>query len=140
MASVWDSVVGQDHAVNLLKQLVDSPVHGYLLVGPEGCGKEEAARAFAACLITGSDDASTNEARLIVEGNYIDVHEIRREGAAISADQAQDLVLLASRSPVESHMVVIILHDIHFMSERRRTLGYRTSYFIQRRDIFIKDL
>ena len=117
MASVWDSVVGQDHAVNLLKQLVDSPVHGYLLVGPEGCGKEEAARAFAACLITGSDDASTNEARLIVEGNYIDVHEIRREGAAISADQAQDLVLLASRSPVESRMVVIILHDIHFMSE-----------------------
>lgn len=117
MASVWDSVVGQDHAVNLLKQLVDSPVHGYLLVGPEGCGKEEAARAFAACLITGSDDASTNEARLIAEGNYIDVHEIRREGAAISADQAQDLVLLASRSPVESRMVVIILHDIHFMSE-----------------------
>lgn len=117
MASVWDAVVGQDHAVELLKHLVDSPVHGYLFVGPEGCGKEEAARAFAACLITDSDDTSSNAARLITQGNYIDVHEIRREGAAISADQAQDLVLLASRSPVESHMVVIILHDIHFMSE-----------------------
>ncbi len=117
MASVWDSVVGQDHAVGLLKQLVDSPVHGYLLVGPEGCGKEEAARALAACLITGSDDPTTNEARLITAGNHIDVHEVRREGASINAEQAQDLVLLASRSPVESQMVVIVLHDIHFMSE-----------------------
>jgi DNA polymerase-3 subunit delta' len=117
MASVWDPVVGQDHAVGLLRQLVDSPVHGYLFIGPEGCGKEQAARAFASCLITGSEDATTNEARLIAEGSYIDVHEVRREGAAISADQAQDLVLLASRSPVESKMVVIILHDIHFMSE-----------------------
>lgn len=117
MASVWDSVVGQDHAVGLLKQLVDSPVHGYLLVGPEGCGKEEAARALAACLVTGSDDPSTNEARLIIEGNHIDVHEVRREGASITAEQAQDLVLLSSRSPVESRMVAIILHDIHFMSE-----------------------
>ena len=117
MASVWDTVVGQDHAVNLLKQLVDSAVHGYLLVGPEGCGKEEAARAFAACLITGSDNASTNEARLIIDGKYIDVHEVRREGASILAEQADDIVLLASRSPVESRMVVIILHDIQFMSE-----------------------
>ena len=117
MASVWDSVVGQDHAVELVKQLVDSPVHGFLLIGPEGCGKEEAARALATCLISGSDDSSTNEARLITTGNHVDVHEVRREGASISAEQAQDLVLLASRSPVESRMVVIILHDIHFMSE-----------------------
>lgn len=117
MASVWDSVVGQDHAVSLLRQMVDSPVHGYLLIGPEGCGKEEAARAFASCLITGSDDADNNEARLIATGNYIDVHEVRREGPSIRAKQAEAVVALASRSPVESRMVVIILYDVHFMAD-----------------------
>lgn len=117
MPSVWDSVIGQDHAVGLLQQFVDSPVHGYLFIGPEGCGKEEAARAFAARLITGSDDASTNQARLILAGEYVDVHEIRREGAAIDAKQAEAVVALSSRSPVESNFVVIVLHDIHFMAE-----------------------
>lgn len=118
MASVWDSVVGQHHAVDLLRQMVDSPVHGYLLIGPEGCGKEEAARAFATCLITGSDDDSSNEARLIAAGNHIDVHEVRREGPAITAEQAEAIVSLASRSPVESKMVVIILYDVHFMADK----------------------
>lgn len=117
MASVWDSVIGQGHAVDLLRQLVDSPVHGYLLIGPEGCGKEEAARALAARLITGSDDATNPTAQGIMRGVFIDVHEVRREGASISAEQAEDIVALASRSPVEASRVVIIMHDVHFMAD-----------------------
>lgn len=117
MASVWDSVIGQDHAVDLLRRLAHTDVHGYLFIGPEGCGKEEAARAFATCLITGSDDAGNDRARLISQGSYTDVHEIRRIGAAILAEQAEEIVALASRSPIESDKVVIILHDVHFMAD-----------------------
>lgn len=117
MASVWDAVVGQDHALELLKNFVDSPVHGFLFVGPEGCGKDEAARAFASVLLTGNDDAETREARLVMQQAFADVHEVRREGAAISAEQAQDVVRLSSRSPIESQRVVIILHEVQFMAE-----------------------
>ena len=38
MASVWDSVVGQDRAVDQLRHAVINPVHAFLLVGVEGCG------------------------------------------------------------------------------------------------------
>jgi DNA polymerase-3 subunit delta' len=117
VASVWDAVVGQDHAIDLLKNFVAHPVHGFLFVGPEGCGKDEAARAFASALLTGSDDLASREARLVMQQTFADVHEVRREGAAISAEQAQEIVRLASRSPIESNRVVIILHEVQFMAE-----------------------
>jgi len=117
MTSVWDSVIGQDHAVSLLRQLTRNPVHGYLFVGPEGCGKDEAARAFASCVVTGSDEAESREARLISQQSFADVHEIRREGASILAEQAEKVIQLASRSTVEANVCVIIMHEVHLMAE-----------------------
>lgn len=117
MASVWDAVVGQDHALDLLKNFVNHPVHGFLFVGPEGCGKDEAARAFASALLTGGDSLDTREASLIMKQVFADVHEVRREGPAITAQQAEDIVVLASRSPIEAQRVVIILHEVQFMAE-----------------------
>lgn len=117
MTSVWDSVVGQAHAVDMLKRLSELPVHGYLFVGPDGCGKDEAARAFATCLVTGNDDADSREARLIAQQSYTDVHEIRREGASILAEQAENVIQLASRSTIESSVCVIIMHEVHLMAD-----------------------
>jgi DNA polymerase III gamma/tau subunit len=74
--SVWDSVVGQPKAVEQLHQLAINHVHAYLFVGPEGCGKDEAARAFAAQLITSSDNATSREANLIMRGSFSDVIEV----------------------------------------------------------------
>ena len=59
VSSMWDAVIGQPHAVELLQRLTEHPVHGFLLVGPEGCGKDEAARAFATTLLTGAADPSS---------------------------------------------------------------------------------
>lgn len=117
MTSVWNSVIGQDHAVSLLRQLTQNPVHGYLFIGPEGCGKDEAARAFASCLVTGGDAVDSREARLIAQQSFADVHEIRREGASILAEQAEKVIQLASRSTVEADVCVIIMHEVHLMAE-----------------------
>lgn len=117
MASVWDSVIGQGHAVDMLRKLTRQPLHGYLFVGPEGCGKDEAARAFATTLITGTDDADTREARLISQQAFADVHEIRREGASILAEQAEKVIQLAARSTVESSVCVIIMHEVQLMAD-----------------------
>ena len=108
--SVWDSVVGQAKAVEQLHQLAVNHVHAYLFIGPEGCGKDEAARAFAARLITGSDNAASREADLIMRGSFSDVIEVLREGAAVDKDEAEAIIRLATTTPTESKVKVVIVH------------------------------
>jgi DNA polymerase-3 subunit delta' len=115
--SVWDSVVGQPKAVEQLHQLAVNHVHAYLFVGPEGCGKDEAARAFAAQLITGSDDATSREADLIMRGSFSDVIEVLREGAAVDKDEAEAIIRLATTTPTESKVKVVIVHEVHLMRD-----------------------
>jgi len=115
--SVWDSVVGQAKAVEQLHQLAVNHVHAYLFIGPEGCGKDEAARAFAAQLITGSDNASSREADLIVRGSFSDVIEVLREGAAVDKDEAEAIIRLATTTPTESKVKVVIVHEVHLMRD-----------------------
>ena len=115
--SVWDSVVGQEKAVEQLHQLAINHVHAYLFVGPEGCGKDEAARAFAAQLITGSDNATSREAELIMRGSFSDVIEVLREGAAVDKDEAEAIIRLATTTPTESKVKVVIVHEMHLMRD-----------------------
>jgi DNA polymerase-3 subunit delta' len=115
--SVWDSVVGQAKAVEQLHQLAVNNVHAYLFIGPEGCGKDEAARAFAAQLITGSDKAASREADLIMRGSFSDVIEVLREGAAIDKDEAEAIIRLATTTPTESKVKVVIVHEVHLMRD-----------------------
>jgi DNA polymerase-3 subunit delta' len=88
-----------------------------LFVGPEGCGKDEAARAFAAQLITGSDNATSREAELIMRGSFSDVFEVLREGAAVDKDEAEAIIRLATTTPTESKVKVVIVHEVHLMRD-----------------------
>ena len=115
--SVWDSVIGQSKAVEQLHQLAVNHVHAYLFIGPEGCGKDEAARAFAAQLITGSNNATSREANLIMRGSFSDVIEVLREGAAVDKDEAEAIIRLATTTPTESKVKVVIVHEVHLMRD-----------------------
>jgi DNA polymerase-3 subunit delta' len=115
--SVWDSVVGQGKAVEQLHQLAVNHVHAFLFIGPEGCGKDEAARAFASQLITGSDNAASREADLIMRGSFSDVIEVLREGAAVDKDEAEAIIRLATNTPTESKVKVVIVHEVHLMRD-----------------------
>jgi len=90
-------------------------VHAYLFVGPNGCTKDEAARAFAALLLSGVDDADQRDARLALAGEHPDVSEVRRAGATISKDQVSDVIRSASLAPVEGSRKVMILHEFHLL-------------------------
>lgn len=115
MASVWDQVTGQTRAVEQLARSAAHPVHAYLLVGPDGCGTDEASRALAAVLLTGLDDPSDRATSLVMRGTHPDVHEIRRDGASILAQQIDDILWLASTTPVEGTTKVIIIHEVHLL-------------------------
>jgi DNA polymerase-3 subunit delta' len=115
MTSVWDSIVGQPRALDQLQHAASQPVHAYLMVGPEGCGKEEASRAFAGILLSGTDDASDRVNQLALRGAHPDLHEVRREGASILVEQANEVIRLASVTPSEGTNKVIIMHEVNLM-------------------------
>jgi len=117
MGSVWSQIVGQTRAVERLQQLATTNVQSFLFVGPEGCGKERAARAFATTLITGTDDDSSREANLIMRGEFADVNEIYRAGAAVDKDEAESVVLQSSTTPLEANLKIIIIHEVHLMRD-----------------------
>ena len=114
--AIWSGVVGQDRAVEALRRAARSPVHAYLFVGPPGSTKEEAARAFAAVVLTGSEAADGRDARLVLSGEHPDVREVARVGPAISAEQAAEIVRQAALSPVEGDRKVLILHEFHLLN------------------------
>ena len=125
--SVYDSVVGQDHAVTKLRSLVTSPAQAYLFVGPPGCGKEIAARAFVASRLQGSEDPSGRTADLVMRRIHVDVHELEREGASISVEQArEEIVKPAQRSSVEGAFQAIIVHEFHLLADDARASILKT--------------
>ena len=77
---------------------------------------EEAARAYAGAVISGSEDAAERTNHLAMRGTHPDIHEIRREGASILADQAEEVIALASVTPREGSRKVIIMHEVHLMA------------------------
>lgn len=124
--SVWDDVVGQDEAVGRLVRAAVAPVHAYLFVGPSGSTKKEAARAFAALLIGGVDDPSSRDADLVLRGEHPDVREVVRAGAAISFDQAREIVRTASLAPTEGDRKVMILDEFHLLRPEGAALLLKT--------------
>ncbi len=114
--ALWAGVPGQRHAVEFLAAAARQPVHAYLFVGPAGTGKEQAARAFAAALLCRRGGcADCRDCRLALAGNHPDLREVERSGAAISAEQAGDIVHRAALAPVEGARKVLVLHEFHLL-------------------------
>jgi DNA polymerase-3 subunit delta' len=112
--SIWDAVVGQPVAVERLTRAAAAPVHAYLLVGPPGSTKKEAARAFSALLL-GYDDPHERNAALVRRGEHPDVREVTRSGPFITAEQARDIIYQAALAPVEGSRKVMILDEFHLL-------------------------
>lgn len=121
---LWSEVVGQDVAVAQLRAAAASPVHAYLLVGPEGSGTREAARAFSADLLSEGLDAEASASvhrRVAVEG-HLCLTVVERVGAGINKDQLRFVVEQAHRTPAEGDRQVIVLLDVHLTTEFARLL------------------
>jgi DNA polymerase-3 subunit delta' len=127
MTSIWDDVVGQAHAIEQLKSAAETgPVHAYLFVGPPGSTKYQAARAFAARVISGGDDPTQRDTRLALAGEHPDVREVQRVGASIDKDQAKEVVRLASLAPAENARKVMVLDEFHLLRPEGAALMLKT--------------
>ncbi|MGW6130235.1 DNA polymerase III subunit delta' [Cellulomonas sp. NPDC055163] len=119
--SVWDDVVGQEPAVEELRGAALDPsrmTHAWLLTGPPGSGRSNAARAFAAalqCLEGGCGHC--HACTTVLHGTHPDVTLVATEGVFIRVDTARPLVELAQRSPSEGRWRVIVVEDADRLNE-----------------------
>jgi DNA polymerase III subunit delta' len=133
--TVWDDVVGQEMAVATLRQAVtaaaatvaaggsvgsspggSSPVggmtHAWLLTGPPGSGRSNAARAFAAALQCEEGGCGHCKACLTaLAGTHADVSLIATEHVQLRVDDVRPLIATAQRSPSEGRWRVIVIED-----------------------------
>ena len=93
MTTVLEGIPGQDQAIAFLEQAAARPHHAYLLAGPEGGGKQLAARAFAAALLCA--DGGCGECRsckLALAEKHPNVFVVEPEGRDIHVDTVRDEV------------------------------------------------
>ena len=111
----WDRVIGQNEAVRRLQAAVETPVHAYLLVGPSGSGKRRAAAVFAGELLAAADpEGAERHRRLAEKEEHADIHVLDPVGNSLRRDEeAEPLIVQASRSPVEGNRKVLVVNRFH---------------------------
>ncbi|PFG35208.1 DNA polymerase III subunit delta' [Sanguibacter antarcticus] len=120
--SVWDDVVGQDAAIATLRGAIDDPgamTHAWLLTGPPGSGRSNAARAFAAALQCERGGCGECHAcTTTLSGTHADLTVVATEKVTITIDEVRSLIGLASRTPSQGRWRVILIEDADRMAER----------------------
>jgi len=112
--ALFSAVVGQEAAVSALRAAAPHPVHAYLFRGPEGHGGLAASHGFAAALLCPEGGCGTcASCRGALAGKHPDLHVVRRSGATLRVDDAQRVVALAHRRPLQSARQVVIVTDVH---------------------------
>lgn len=120
--SVWDDVVGQEAAVEVLRAAARDPAamtHAWLITGPPGSGRSNAARAFAAALQCPEGGCGhCHTCATVLAGTHADVTVVATEQVGIKIDETRALVSLAQRAPSGGRWRVILIEDADRMAER----------------------
>ena len=122
MSDVWTGLVGQEQAVRTLRTAVEQPsamTHAWLITGPPGSGRSNAARSFAAALLCADGGCGhCHECRTTLAGTHPDVTVLATDKVTISIEEVRGLLQVAARSPGEGAWRVIIVEDADRMVER----------------------
>ncbi|MHA7271236.1 DNA polymerase III subunit delta' [Arthrobacter sp. HLT1-20] len=124
--SVWVDLQGQDSVVAQLRRAAQSqkPTHAWLLTGPPGSGRSNAALAFAAALVCERPELAARGCGICkachttMAGTNADVTFVATEKTTISIEEARNLVRKAHDSPSSARWRVMIVGDADRMAER----------------------
>ena len=120
--TVWDDLVGQEAVVQVLQNAVADPAamtHAWLLTGPPGSGRSNAARAFAAALQCDHGGCGTCASCLtVLRGTHPDVTTVSTDKVTIAIDEVRGLIMDAARTPSAGKWRIILIEDADRMLER----------------------
>lgn len=123
LSGVWEELVGQAQAVEVLQQAVRAArqtdgvtshamTHAWLIAGPPGSGRSNAARAFAAALLCPDQGCGGCQVcRTVRSGAHPDVTVVRTEKLSIGVAEARELATRAAMSPTVGAYQIIIVED-----------------------------
>ena len=118
--TVWDDLVGQAHAVEVMKTAVTGQgmSHAWLFTGPPGSGRSNAALALAAALQCEQGGCGECHAcHTIAAGTHADVTVVRTEKLSIGVDEVRDLVRRSALAPAGRRWQVMIVEDADRLTE-----------------------
>lgn len=120
---IWAELIGQEKSVAVLRRAVAGRAHAmshaWLITGPPGSGRSNAARAFAAALQCADDGCGVCQScRTTLSGAHPDVTLVRTEMLSIGVDEVRDLVRRAAMSPTLGRCQVLIVEDADRVTER----------------------
>lgn len=128
---VWSELLGQPEAVSQLRQAVankDSGLqHAWLITGPPGSGRSNAAAAFAAALLCESGGCGDcKSCRMVGLGSHPDVTVLATEKVIISIEEIRSLVAASYFGGSISKYQIMIIEDADRMAERSSNVLLKT--------------
>jgi len=133
--TVWDSLVGQREAVDVLRLAASAAVdivagqpvspgsmtHAWLFTGPPGSGRSVAARAFAAAMqcevLQDPGCGRCSACHTVLSRSHPDVHSVVPEGLSISVAEMRAVVGTAGRRPAMGRWQVVLIEDADRLTE-----------------------
>jgi len=123
LTGAWEDLVGQEGPVSILQRAVSGGTHAmshaWLITGPPGSGRSNAARAFAAALQCPDGGCGhCQQCRTALSGAHPDVTLVRTEQLSIGVDEVRELVRRAAMSPTLGRRQVLVVEDADRVTER----------------------
>src|SRR3954454_19308257 len=117
--TVWDDLVGQQRVIERLQLAVAGDMtHAWLITGPPGSGRSNAAVAFAAALQCEEGGCGVCQScHSVTVGSHPDVRVTRTEKLSIGVDDVRELVRIAALAPVGRRYQVMVIEDADRLTE-----------------------
>ncbi len=120
---IWSELLGQPEAISQLRQAVSDKdaglQHAWLLTGPPGSGRSNAATAFAAALLCEKAGCGQcKSCRMVSSGSHPDVSVLATEKVIISIEEIRQLVASSHFGGSVGKYQIMIIEDADRMSER----------------------
>jgi DNA polymerase-3 subunit delta' len=124
VSDVFSDLVGQDHAVALLRAAAaEAPAaraglptsamtHAWLITGPPGSGRSTAALAFAAALVCPEGGCGRcAECTAVRHSAHVDVEHVVPESVTYAVAETRELVMRSAMAPSRAPWHVFVLED-----------------------------
>ncbi|WP_426461314.1 DNA polymerase III subunit gamma/tau [Mycoplasma hafezii] len=118
--TTFEQVVGQDHIITTLNNVVNSRKisHAYLFSGPKGTGKTSVAKIFANVLNCMHNENLAKACPKCLEKINSSVDVIELDAASNNGvDEIRDLKEKIEQTPLESRYKVYIIDEVHMLTK-----------------------